>query len=265
MRILFDIGGTKTRIAQDLGEKLGDVRIFDTQQNYEGGIEMLVKNCKELSAGNIELLVGGLPGVLNENKRSLFYAPNLEDWIGKDFVSDLENRLNSKVVVENDAALAGLGEAIFGAGRDFKIVAYITISTGIGGARIVDGKIDECVYGFEPGHQFLDIDSNIDFEGFVSGNALAVKYGKPTEDLMDKGAWDEIAEICAKGLINTVVYWSPQVIVLGGGVTHTDMFQLPKVMDYMKKYNNFFPSLPEVKLSELQDLSGIYGALAYKA
>jgi glucokinase len=50
----------------------------------------------------------------------------------------------------------GLGEAVFGAGKGREIVVYMTISTGVGGARIVGGKIDASAMGFEPGHQIID-------------------------------------------------------------------------------------------------------------
>ena len=61
----------------------------------------------------------------------------------------------------NDSDLDGLGEATVGAGKGFNIVAYITVSTGIGGVRIVGGKIDVSTYGFEPGHQIIDADGSI--------------------------------------------------------------------------------------------------------
>src|SRR6185436_9338463 len=56
--------------------------------------------------------------------------------------SELNKLFNCPVYLENDAALCGLGEASVGAGQGSKIMVYLTISTGVGGARIVGGKID---------------------------------------------------------------------------------------------------------------------------
>lgn len=81
----------------------------------------------------------------------------------------------------NDADLVGLGEAVYGAGKGYKVVAYFTVSTGVGGARIVNKRIDKGVFSFEPGWQYVygqGLNScnrqMYDFlEFFVSGTALA--------------------------------------------------------------------------------------------
>src|SRR4030066_415253 len=52
-------------------------------------------------------------------------------------------------------------EKVKGAGKGFNIVAFLTIGTGVGGARIVGGKPDANVFGFEPGHQIIDLGGNI--------------------------------------------------------------------------------------------------------
>ena len=70
--------------------------------------------------------------------------------------------------IANDTAVVGLGEAHRGAGIGYNIVTYITVSTGVGGTRIVDGRIDRRIYGFEPGHQTIDIDNSV-WEGSASG------------------------------------------------------------------------------------------------
>jgi len=74
------------------------------------------------------------------------------------------------VFIENDASIVGLGEAVSGAGMGEEIVVYITVSTGVGGTRIVSGEIDEHAYGFEPGHELINMQDSL--EDLVSGTAV---------------------------------------------------------------------------------------------
>ena len=107
----------------------------------------------------------------------------------KPLVHRLQDELSTKAYIANDTAIVGLGEAHAGAGKGSDIVVYITVSTGVGGARIVDGEIDRRAFGFEPGHQIIDIDNSIckkcksgQLEDMVSGTATQHRFGvKPYE------------------------------------------------------------------------------------
>src|SRR3989338_3935569 len=148
--ILFDIGGTKTRVAYSVdGQSFEEPTVFETVKNYEEGIRVFIENIKKVAnEREIKNIVGGIAGPFDENKRTLVGSPNLKDWISKPFKQTLEKELNTKVYIENDSAMVGLGEANFGAGKNHRIVAYITISTGVGGARIIEEKLDEKSIGF---------------------------------------------------------------------------------------------------------------------
>ncbi len=175
MHVVIDIGGTKTRLAgaHDLGAFLQPV-IFDTRQNYREALDALYAAAVKVSAGaSIEDVAIGVPGVLSRDKRVLVHAPNLLKWNGAAIADDIEGALGAPVVLENDTALVGLGEATEGAGKGSAILAYVTISTGVNGVRIVDAQIDRATYGFEIGEQFVD-DSTRTFEELVSGRAIAV-------------------------------------------------------------------------------------------
>jgi glucokinase len=167
------------------------------------------------------------------------------------------------VYLENDAAIVGLGEAVYGAGKDNKIVAYITLSTGVGGARIVSGKIDETNYGFEPGNMLIaGKDGKSEYlENLISGSAIEKKYGKSPFDLEDENAWDEIAKLTAIGLNNVAVMWSPDVIVLGGSVPQRIDFK--KVNEYFSSQCKIYPELPPIVMAEIDEQGGLYGGLAY--
>ena len=162
--------------------------------------------------------------------------------------SDLvENFKETEIIIENDASMAGVGEAQFGAGRGFEIVAYITVSTGVGGAKIVNGKIDEHAVGFEPGKQIMDVNSGKTLEDMISGKALQEKFGKHPKEIKDQGVWDNHAWLLAIGLNNIIMEWSPNCVVLGGSmITGDPCIPLDKTENYLKdilKYSQHCLSL----------------------
>ena len=260
MYILFDIGGTKTRIAssQD-GKTISEPEIFDTPKDYTQGLDRIKDAISKLVGTNqIESAVCGIAGPLDEERTKLTNSPQLPDWVGKLLKEDLQKLLNSKVFIENDAALAGLGEAIHGAGQGYSIVAYLTISTGVGGVKIVDGKIDKNSLGFEPGNMFIE-DGRL--QDLISGMALEKKYRMKPQDINDARVWDEMANNLAQGLNNIIVDWSPQILILGGGVSNS--IPIENVKTYLSKLMKIFPEIPPIEKAALGDLSGLYGALEY--
>lgn len=271
--ILFDIGGTKTRVAvsEDL-ENLADYTSFKTPVKFEEGIKQLIDTAQKLIDKNtVTALAGGIRGPLNEEKTGIENDSILTKWIGKSIVDELTKTFSAPVFLENDAALAGVGEAVFGAGKGADIVAYHTVSTGVGGAKIEHGDIDESTIGFEPGHQIIDVDRTVmgddiqpTLENVISGTAIEQRFGvKPYEIPQSDVLWDELAEYLAQGLCNTIMYWSPEVIVLGGSMILGD----PKIeLDPIRKYtvaalDGFQPS-PLITLAKLGDEAALYGAMA---
>src|SRR3989338_2993817 len=127
MYLLFDIGGTKTRVAlsADL-KKIGASEVILTPENFQDGIAVLKKAAlKMISGKKIKAICGGIAGLLNKNKTKLMYAHNLRGWMKKPLKAELEKVIGASVYLENDADLAGLGEAVFGAGKNKNIVVYM--------------------------------------------------------------------------------------------------------------------------------------------
>lgn len=273
MYILFDIGGTKTRVAasKDLATVVA-IEKFNTPSSYREGMEAIKAAIEKVSGGEkIEGLAGGIRGPLNHEKTGIVSEKNLHDWIGRSIVGDLEVAYHAPTFLENDTAIVGLGEVHFGAGKGYNIVAYHTVSTGVGGARYVNGKIDAVSIGFEPGHQTIDIDRTIlgphiapTLENMVSGNALEKRRGvKPYEIPQDDPVWDELAKYLAQGLKNTILYWSPDVIVLGGSMIIGDprIFLTP-IQKYTEASLEGLLPCPPIVDATLKDEGGVYGAMA---
>jgi len=270
--ILFDIGGTKTRVvASDDLETLGKVESFKTPGKFEDGMKKMVDAVKKLTDEEPQGIAGGIRGPLMEDKTGIQNDVVLKKWIGKSVVGELEKTFNAPVYLENDTAIAGVGEAVYGAGKGLEIVAYHTVSTGVGGVKVENGEIDLASVGFEPGHQVLDIDRTIlgeeitpTLENLVSGTAVKERFGvEPYEMPQSDVLWEELAEYLAQGLRNTILYWSPDVIVLGGSMITGD----PKIyVDSVRKYtvealDGFVPA-PLIAEAKLGDEAGLYGAMA---
>lgn len=271
--VLFDIGGTKTRVAvSDDLQTLAKVTSFKTPVSFAEGVKKVVETIESLAEGKkVEAIAGGIRGLINEEKTGIHNDPVLNKWAGKSLVDELKKSYKVPVFLENDAAIAGLGEAVFGAGKGLEIIAYHTVSTGVGGAKIEDGDIDHTSTGFEPGHQILDIDRTIlgdeispTLENLVSGTAVEHRFGvKPYEIPQSDMLWNELAEYLAQGLRNTILYWSPDAIVLGGSMIIGD----PKIeIDTIRKYtvealDGFVPA-PLITTAKLGDEAGLYGGMA---
>lgn len=264
MRILFDIGKTKTRIARsrDLAT-FGEPKIFDTPKDYSEFIQMFSYTAKEIAGEEkIELVGGGIGGALDKTHSFLPTYLNFPAWGGRPIKEDMERELGVPVRFENDSAVVGLGEAVYGAGKNSRIAAYITISTGVGGARIVDGKIDASAMGFEPGWQVLQLDGEETYaEESLGGRGTERVTGKKPYEILDKDFWDEKAKILAVFLNNVIVMWSPDVVVLGGSMMNEIGIPIPATAEYLKEICKIFPTLPPLKHSELGDLGGLWGAM----
>lgn len=258
MYILLDIGGTNTRITSSDGQKFKSPKIIPTNLDFEKAMEELANISKNLTRGEkINAVVGGVKS-LDATKKTLKPHPVFPLWVNKPLHQRLEQITKAPVFLENDTAMAGLGEAVYGPGKNYQIVAYITVSTGWGGIRIVDKKIDKSAFGFEVGFQIVDNSQYL--EAIISGAAIKKKYGKEASEIKDKRVWDEMASWMAVGINNVIVFWSPQIIIFGGPLMSS--IPLENIGFYLKE-KIAFPYIPPLELSNLGDLNGLYGALAY--
>lgn len=274
MLLLFDIGATKTRVAISTnGRRISTPYITRTPSRFSDGISMLQQVAQQLAHGKkIHTAAGGIASPIDRQRGTILSAPHLPGWRNKNLTAALRRIFKCPVLIENDAALAGLGEAVYGAGAGQSIVAYLTISTGIGGARIVDGRIDRSAYGFEPGHHILAVGVKGkpcktcrirgDFESLASGSAIKRKYNVHPEHITNRNIWDREARIIAYGLHNVMVFWSPDVIVLGGGVIAGQRKLVPAIRKYLQQISGIFPSVPMISVAKLGDSAGLYGACA---
>ena len=101
-------------------------------------------------------------------------------------------------------------------------------------------------------------------ENLVSGTAVEERFGTPAPDIPQSDAlWDELAEYLGQGLRNTILYWSPDVIVLGGSmITGDPAIPVDAIRKYTTESLDGFVSTPFITQAKLGDEAGLYGALA---
>lgn len=253
------------------GEGFNDPIIVKTPQDFNEGMSLFEKTARGLLGGEkIKAAAGGIAGPLDFEKTKLVNSPNLPGWAGKPLKENLRTLFDAPVYLENDAAIVGLGEVVAGAGKGARIAAYLTVSTGIGGARFIDDKIDRSAFGFEPGHQIIDLTEELcptcglsgHLEGHVSGAALEKRFGKKPYEITDSAIWEEMAQWLAYGLNNTIVHWSPEIVVLGGSmITKEPGISIDRVRFYLEKTLLIFPERPRLVKAFLGDVGGLHGAL----
>lgn len=267
----FDIGGTKTRVAvSDDGEHVSDPVKFETPHDFNEGIRALADAIRHLADGKqIRAAGGGIAGPVNRDHTMLVNAPNLHGWVIHSVTGALSEALQAPVYLENDSAVVALGEAHHGAGKGDPIMAYITVSTGLGGARIVHGAIDVSAYGFEPGHQYIDFDQSAcpecmgtQAEDYLSGTATEHRFHQKPFEVTDPQVWEDLARWLAYALNNTIVHWSPHSVVLGGSmIVGNPAIPLNRIAHHLNEICTIFPVKPALKRAALADLGGIYGAM----
>jgi glucokinase len=190
-------------------------------------------------------------------------ADNLDCWMDVHLAEIFSDEFNLPVLVDNDANVMGLGEAVYGAAKDCTDVIFITIGTGIGGAIIANGELygGYLNRGTEMGHVTINhkgIDCNCGgrgcLEAYASTNALIQQYaestGKNADEIdghyiVEKFKENEPAAIkCIQehcdflghgiaGFINT---FAPQKVVIGGGISEAGKFYIDMIKNSAMSY-----------------------------
>jgi fructokinase len=143
----------------------------------------------------------------------------------------VRERLGVPVVFEHDVAAAALGEYRWGAGRQARALCYVTIGTGIGAGLVIDGQPWHGLIHPEAGHMRVPHSGDRDpfpgacpmhgdcWEGLAAGPAIEQRWGAPANQLPhEHPAWELEAEYVALGVLNIVTVFSPERVIVGGGV-----------------------------------------------
>ena len=154
-------------------------------------------------------------------------------WVNTPIMPVLRDALEVPVGFDNDVNTAALGEWKLGAGIGLDSLVYITIGTGIGGGIVTGGKLIHGMVHPELGHILLRPEPGEThlrgvcpyhegcLEGYASGTSMRTRWGKPASELPeDHPAWTLETGYLAQCCANVIVSYSPERIILGGGVMH---------------------------------------------
>ncbi|MDV4150723.1 ROK family protein [Clostridium sp. AL.422] len=283
----IDIGGTNIRAAlldkeRNIVDKIKIKNEVDNGPEYN--LSKITTHINEnwLAKGIIGVGVG-CPGPLNIKTGTILKAPNLRGWDNFNVKKFIEDNTGLKTEVNNDANVAGLAEAMIGVAKGAESTFYITVSTGVGGALIIDNKIINGANSFAG--EICNLIINEDkyshsglvqggLEGQCSGPNIAriasEKLGKSLDtpevfELYKENntvAQDIINELCenlSKGISNIISVVDPEVIVLGGSVIlfNNALIEIIKEKVREKVINK---EAVDIRIAEIGDDAGLRGA-----
>ncbi|MEG1587580.1 MAG: ROK family protein [Bacteroidales bacterium] len=236
----------------------------------------------------------GTPGIIDATNRIVMGgAENLVGWENLDIATPLEELSGLPVFVSNDANLMGLGEGAFGAGLGSENIVFITVGTGIGGAVMINGKLFNgfANRGTELGHTPLFSDgkacacgSTGCLEAYASVTALVEDFTKAAraagcnydeKDINGKFIIDLYHQkdpialeslnnhfyYLGRGLAGFINIFSPQQIIVGGGISEAGAFYIEQVRDQALKHAMTDCSVnTEIKAATLGNNAGCMGA-----
>ncbi len=295
--IAIDLGGTSIKfgIIDESGNLLSEGLTPTMPESAELVINNLKKAAKrffnEAKSKDLEISTIGIgtPGIVDPTFRIVLGgADNIEGWSNIRLSDELEKEFHVPVFVNNDANMMGLGEQWQGAAQDSSDVVFLTIGTGVGGAVIVDGKLygGYANRGTELGHIPLVMDGKPCscgsigcFEAYASTSALIEEYVQLVEnegstvngitivEEFKKGnpkaitALNRHFQYIGRGVAGLVNIFSPQKVIIGGGISEAGEFYIQSIAREYKKY--VMPDCAvntEICAARLGNKAGLYGA-----
>lgn len=149
MILAFDFGGTKNACAAFVQDDNGAFRLETVEQraspphpDYTDDYGTMLALAYTVMRGRAPTAIGvSFGGPVRASEGLVVLSHHVAGWENVPLVTRLENEFHTRVVMDNDANVAGLGETQFGAGRGCASILYITVSTGIGGGWVLNGEI----------------------------------------------------------------------------------------------------------------------------
>ena len=275
MILAIDIGGTKFSLAAFDGSRM--VRRESRATDAAGGRDWMLARITEIVGEwkrdcTFERCGIGFGGPVNFAAQRVVFSTHVGGWCDFDLCGFVRNLTGVPAVMDNDANAGAAGEAVYGAGRGFSPLFYMTLSTGIGGGIYEDGRVWRGAdsYGGEIGHMTIRPEgpeclcgARGCFERMCCGLWLARDHGKTAQELMqDAGFVERYVVDLALGLKAAIMLLNPQRIVIGGGIAKAgDRLFVPLRAELRRQITAWSGARIDVVPAELRDDSVLYGAL----
>jgi glucokinase len=284
-----DVGGTQMRAAlvdADAAVLVRETAPTPADSRVPGALIDLIAGVGAAAGrSDVSHAVVGLPGAVDYKEERLLSAPNLPDgWPDSLSADQLSEHLGLRVYVANDADMAAVGEALFGAGAGIDdVVAYLTVSTGIGAGVVDRGRLVRGRHSFgEFGHSVVDWRAWREgdpgtLEELASGSGMArrarelgigrmdaqaVLEAALREDVDALAIWEDAVTACAAGMCNLVMAFAPRAVIVGGGIGRRPEFFGP-LRELVLQRKEHRPTELSIVLSALGDDAGLAGAAAW--
>ncbi len=296
----IEIGGTKLQLG--LGHGDGHIHSLwrgsvNPAEGGEGIRRQILTAYPELldsakvNASDVTGIGVGFGGPTDDDSQTVITSHQIEGWNNFPLADWLSDMLDKPTVICNDADTAGLGEALFGAGKGLSPIFYITVGTGVGGGLIIDGKIYRgCGRGAaEIGHLKIfnyDRTNSSEFriettvEQLASGRGVEaiahralrglVVTAKEVADAARQGdvyaihVLETAQKALAEGICHVIALLCPRRIVIGGGVSlmGEELFFAPLRRLVAERVFQPFAGLTDIVPAALGEEVVIHGALA---
>ena len=270
----------------------------DIVRDMAGCMMQALKNAK-LTTEDIVSVGIGIPGYADQKTGVVVFCTNL-GWRDVPLQEEMRKYIGLPVAIDNDATVAGYAESIAGVSKDAKSSVFLTLGTGVGGGIVINGRPWSGAHGVgsEVGHMTLSVDgvpctcgNSGCVERYTSATAIirmarqaCITYPNSAMMLRAEGdisrinaktvidaakagdraaleVFDEYCKYLAITINNIICFMDPEMIVLGGGVSHAGGFLLDRVRDKIPRYL-LYKSLPypEIRLASLGNEAGTIGA-----
>ncbi len=273
--LAIDIGGSKFSMAVFDGESMLERESHPTDR--EGGPAWMVEQIISIAGRwnrKWDACGIGFGGPVEFDKQRIALSTHVGGWSNFDLPSHLEKPLGVLPVMDNDANVGALGEALYGAGQGCLPLFYLTLSTGIGGGIVTEqatiyrgadsyaGEIGHLT--IRPGGPECLCGSRGCFERMCCGLWIERDYGRAALELLQNPAFVEDYVIdLALGLKAAIMLLNPARIVIGGGISKAgDALFVPLRAELGRQITNWSRARIDVVPAALGDDSVLHGAQA---
>jgi glucokinase len=274
--LAVDIGGTKFTLAVFDGDRM--VRREQRATDQAGGAPWMLQQIENLVTAwrrdfRFDRCGIGFGGPVHFAGQRVALSTHVGGWNNVPLTARLSEIAGAAAIMDNDANVGALGEYRFGAGRDCSPLLYLTLSTGIGGGIVLDGRVlrGPDSWAGEIGHLNVEPNgpaclcgSNGCLERMCCGLWLERDHGRPARELLQNPEFVRPYVVpLARGIKAAIMLLNPQRIVIGGGIGKAgDRLFLPLRAELARQMPPWSQARVDVVPAEWGDDSVLLGALA---
>jgi glucokinase len=274
--LAIDVGGTKFSVAVFEAKRMVERESHATHR--EGGRDWMLRNIADVIRAlgvrhRFDCCGIGFGGPVDFERQRVILSTHVDGWRDFDLPGHLANLLGFVPIIDNDANAGALGEALYGAGRGYRPLFYLTLSTGIGGGLVSSDTVYRGAdsYAGEIGHLTVRpqgpeclCGSQGCLERMCSGLWLERDHGRPASELFcDRALVERYVVDLALGLKAAIMLLNPARIVIGGGIAKAgDCLFSPLRAELARQITRWSRARIDVVPAELGDDSILWGAMA---